>query len=106
MKFCKIFLFYLTIGTGFSFILAQDPFELDSALTEIIPSSISNSIQIADLNNDGYSDIIMSGYDSTRFGTFLDVILGSNDGTLSQGYKNTCNRSLTPANSVNFIHYK
>ena len=87
MKCCKRFLFYLAIGVSISILSAQDPFELDSALTETVPRSISNSIQIADLNNDGYSDIILSGYDSTRFGTFLDVILGNGDGILSQGYE-------------------
>jgi hypothetical protein len=87
MKWHYRFLLKIIFGAGLSLISAQDPFELDSALTNAIPRSISNSIQIADLNNDGYTDIIMSGYDSTRFGTFLDVIQGNSDGTLSQGYE-------------------
>ena len=78
----------IAVGMGFSLLIAQDdPFTLDSSLTNSIPQSISNSIQVGDMNNDGVNDIILSGYDSTRFGIFLDVILGSSDGTLSQGYQ-------------------
>ena len=77
----------ITIGMGLSLLVAQDPFVLDSAGTGSITQSIANSIQIADANNDGYNDIILSGYDPTRFGLFIDVMLGSSDGTLSQGYQ-------------------
>ena len=83
----------ITVGIGLSLLVAQDPFVLDSVGTGSITQSIANSIQIADVNNDGVNDIILSGYDSTRFGVFLDVILGSSDGSLSQGYQtniNTC----------------
>ena len=57
--------------------LAQDPFESDSTLSSILSQSIANSIEIADVNNDGYDDILLSGYDSTRFGIFIDVFLGT-----------------------------
>ena len=57
------------------------------SLTSIIPQSISNSIQIGDINNDGYNDIIYSGYDSTRFGLFVDVLTGNTEGTLSINYQ-------------------
>ncbi len=72
---------------GLSLLVAQDPFVLDSAGTGSITQSIANSIQVSDINNDGVNDIILSGYDSTRFGVFLDVMLGSSDGSLSQGYQ-------------------
>ena len=39
----------------------------------ILPQALSNSIEITDVNNDNINDIILSGYDSTRFGIFLDV---------------------------------
>ena len=49
--------------------------------------SIANSIEIADVNNDGYNDIIVSGYDSTRFGIYIDVYVGNSNGTLSRGFQ-------------------
>ena len=48
---------------------------IDSSLSAVINQSIANDIQIADVNNDGYNDIIYSGYDSSRFGLFIDVYL-------------------------------
>ena len=63
----------IAVGMGLSLLAAQDPFVLDSAGTGSITQSIANSIQISDINNDGVNDIILSGYDSTRFGVFLDV---------------------------------
>ena len=35
------------------------------------------------MNNDNVDDIIISGYDSSRFGIFLDIIKGNLDGSLS-----------------------
>ena len=77
----------LIIGVYLSLANAQSPFVRDSTLSSSITQSISNSIQIADVNNDGYNDIIYSGYDPTRFGLFIDVIHGNNEGTLSQSYQ-------------------
>ena len=65
----------------------EDPFILDSSLSAVINQSLANDIQVADVNNDGYNDIIYSGYDSSRFGLFIDVYLSSNEGTISQGYQ-------------------
>ena len=79
--------FSLSIG------IAQDPFIFDSTLSNILPQSISNSIEVADVDNDGTNDIIFSGYDSTRFGVFLDVIKTSSTGSLQQGF------------STNFVTY-
>ena len=55
-------------GLMLSILTAQDPFVIDTSLSSSLPQSIANSIEIADVDNDGYNDIIMSGYDSTRFG--------------------------------------
>ena len=79
--------FSLSIG------IAQDPFIFDSTLSNILPQSISNSIEVADVDNDGANDIIFSGYDSTRFGVFLDVIKTNSTGSLQQGF------------STNFVTY-
>ena len=70
-----------------SCLLAQDPFESDSSLSSVLSQSIANSIEIADVNNDGYNDIIVSGYDSTRFGIYIDVYVGNSNGTLSRGFQ-------------------
>ena len=48
-----------------------------------LPQSLSNSIEITDVNNDNINDIILSGYDSTRFGIFLDVLGINTDGVIS-----------------------
>ena len=81
------------VGLMLSILKAQDPFVIDSSLSNALPQSIANSIAVADVNNDGYSDIIMSGYDSTRFGLYIDILNGNTQGTLSAGF------------STNFITY-
>ena len=85
----------LSILTGLmlSILTAQDPFVIDSSLSGSLPQSIANSIEIADVDDDGYNDIIMSGYDSTRFGLFIDVIKVNSQGALTSGF------------STNFITY-
>ena len=61
-------------GAFLCFLNAQeDPFVLDSSLSAVINQSLANDIQVADVNNDGYNDIIYSGYDSSRFGLFIDI---------------------------------
>ena len=80
-------------GLMLSILTAQDPFVIDTSLSSSLPQSIANSIEIADVDNDGYNDIIMSGYDSTRFGLFIDVINVNSQGALTSGF------------STNFITY-
>ena len=74
-------------GIFFCLLNAQNPFILDSSLSSVVNQSIANDIQIADVNKDGYYDIIYSGYDSSRFGLFIDIYLSNSEGTLSQGYQ-------------------
>ena len=83
------FLLKIIAGAGLSLISAQDPFVLDTSLTNVLPKSLTNSIQIADMNNDGTNDIILSGYDETRNGVFFDVINVQTDGTLLLGSQNS-----------------
>ena len=80
-------------GLMLSILNAQDPFVIDTSLSSSLPQSIANSIEIADVDNDGYNDIILSGYDSTRFGLFIDVIKVNSQGALTSGF------------STNFITY-
>ena len=56
------FLLKIIAGAGLSLLFAQDPFVLDTSLTNVLPKSLTNSIQIADMNNDGTNDIILSGW--------------------------------------------
>ena len=87
MKWQKHYLYTLSIWATLSYLFAQDPFVIDSSLSNSLPQTLSNSIELADVNNDGYTDIIVSGYDSTRSGLYIDIRLGSSNGTLSQGYQ-------------------
>ena len=87
MKWQKHYLYTLSIWATLSYLFAQDPFVIDSSLSNSLPQTLSNSIQLADVNNDGYTDIIVSGYDPTSSGLYIDIRLGSSNGTLSQGYQ-------------------
>ena len=79
--------FLLTIGlmlVGICISNAQDTlFIHEEGFDSVLPQSLSNSIEIADINNDNINDIIISGYDSSRFGLFFDIIKGNSDGTIS-----------------------
>jgi hypothetical protein len=75
------------IGIILSLLTGQSPFVLDSTLTSSLIQSISNSIEVGDINNDGFNDIIYSGYDENRSGLFIDIVLINEEGTLSQGYQ-------------------
>ena len=64
--------------------IAQDSlFIYEDRFDSALPQSLSNSIEITDVNNDNINDIIISGYDSSRFGLFFDIIKGNSDGTIS-----------------------
>ena len=89
MKWHKQNLRSILIWAALSFSNAQDPFVIDSSLSNSLPQTVANSIELADVDNDGYTDIIISGYDSTRSGLYIDVARGSSNGTLSQGYQTT-----------------
>jgi len=52
------FLLKIIAGAGLSLLSAQDPFVLDSSLTNVLPKSLTNSIQIADMNNDGLVNVL------------------------------------------------
>ena len=82
----------LLLSLGLSKTYAQDPFVVDTALSAILPQSLANSISLADMDNDGITDVVLSGYDTSRFGIFIDIIAGQDDGSLdtaSQWYNIT-----------------
>ena len=74
-------------GLSISLLMGQDPFVIDSSLSNSLPKTLANSIEIADVNNDENNDIIISGYDSTRFGLYIDITLGNDVGSFDQGYE-------------------
>ena len=74
-------------GLSISLLMGQDPFVIDSSLSNSLPKTLANSIEIADVNNDENNDIIISGYDSTRFGLYIDITLGNDGGSFDQGYE-------------------
>ncbi|MFL2982766.1 MAG: hypothetical protein ACJZ12_00060 [Candidatus Neomarinimicrobiota bacterium] len=71
-------LFLMTFGHGQSFLF-------DQTLSDSLPQSKANSIKIVDVNRDGVHDVLMSGYDASRYGIFLDVMYGSSEGNLGLG---------------------
>ena len=87
MNWPTLALRFFVMGFLIPFLYSQNPFLIDSSRSSLIPQSISNSIQIADINNDGFNDIIYSGYDQTRNGLFIDVININSQGELTQGYQ-------------------
>ena len=65
----------------------DDPFVLDSALTDSLSQSLANTIIAADMNNDNINDLVLFGYDSTRFGAYLDIYSGTEQGSISSSYE-------------------
>jgi len=70
---------YLSIFLFVNIIYAQN-FEYDSLRSDTLNQSKANSIVVADMNNDGLQDLMMSGYDSERFGLFYDLYHGTESG--------------------------
>ena len=87
MKWTILSLRIIIVLSLISFSKGQDPFVMDSIISSIVPQSLSNSIQVADVNNDGHNDIIYSGYDPARFGLFIDIMNGNGEGGFSLNYQ-------------------
>ena len=72
-----IFLFLI------SSLSSQDFFEYNSELSDVIKQSTASTINVADFNNDGVNDIIVSGYDDlNQEGLFLDIYTVSSSGEI------------------------
>ena len=78
------YIFVLLLASFVSKLNSQN-FILNQALSDSLPNVKTNSIKIIDLNRDGYNDVILSGYDASRYGVYLDIRYGTNDGQLSSG---------------------
>ncbi len=78
------YIFVLLI-TSFVSELHSQSFTFNQTLSDSLPNVKANSIKIIDLNRDGYNDVILSGYDASRYGVYVDVRYGSSDGQLNSG---------------------
>ena len=78
-----IYIFFLTLYFSINSAWGQDLFNFDSLRTSIIDPVIAADIGVADINNDGIHDLILSGYDDlNRSGLFLEIYNGNSEGTL------------------------
>jgi hypothetical protein len=73
-----IFLFIISFNVCFG-----QTFEFSQAVTDSLPQVNANSLQVGDVNNDGFNDLFISGYDERRFGLYFDVLIGTELGVLS-----------------------
>ena len=62
------FLLKYAFVIGLSILMGQNPFNIDSVLTDSLPQFLTNTIEIADINNDNIDDIITTGYDAGYIG--------------------------------------
>ena len=78
-------------------IFGQNNFELDEERSNVLQNIISSDIGVADLNNDGISDIIIYGYNKigTQQGLFLNTYSISSDGEIDTLQMNILNNYFT-----------
>ena len=78
-------------------IFGQNNFELDQERSNVLQNIISSDIGVADLNNDGISDIIIYGYNKigTQQGLFLNTYSISSDGEIDTLQMNILNNYFT-----------
>tara|TARA_Y100000590_G_scaffold361959_1_gene418860 strand:+ start:10449 stop:14564 length:4116 start_codon:yes stop_codon:yes gene_type:complete len=72
---------YLSIFLFINIIYAEDIFIYNSSISDSLPQHKANSLELGDINNDNYLDLIISGYDETRNGIFFDVYNGTEIGS-------------------------
>ena len=76
----SIYIFFLTLYFSINSAWGQDLFNFDSLRTSIIDPVIAADIGVADINNDGIHDLILSGYDDlNRSGLFLEIYNGNSE---------------------------
>ena len=59
MKWHRKYLHSFLVWATISFLSGQDPFAIDSSLSSSLPQNIANSIELADVNNDGLEDLYL-----------------------------------------------
>ena len=64
-------------------LFGQDLFNFDESLSSVIKQSTASNIGVADINNDGINDLVVSGFDDqNEGGLFLDIYNVTTEGTL------------------------
>ena len=64
-------------------LFGQDLFNFDESLSSVIKQSTASNIGVADINNDGINDLVVSGFDDqNEGGLFLDIYNVTAEGTL------------------------
>ena len=88
-------------------VFSQELFEIDTDRSSILQNIISSDIGIADLNNDGVNDIILSGYNKigNQEGLFLNTYSISSTGVIDTLQMNLLSNYFTyiPEN-LSLIH--
>ena len=74
---------FLVIFFSVKNLLGQGLFDFDESRSSVIRQSTASNIGIADINNDGINDIVVSGFDNlNQEGLFLDIYSVTNEGTI------------------------
>ena len=64
-------------------LFGQDLFDIDESLSSVIKQSTASNIGVADINNDGINDLVVSGFDDqNEGGLFLDIYNVTAEGTI------------------------
>ena len=64
-------------------LFGQDLFDFDESLSSVIKQSTASNIGVADINNDGINDLVVSGFDDqNEGGLFLDIYNVTTEGAI------------------------
>ena len=78
-----VYILFLVIFFSVKNLLGQGLFDFDESRSSVIRQSTASNIGIADINNDGINDIVVSGFDNlNQEGLFLDNYSVTNEGTI------------------------
>ena len=78
-----VYILFLVIFFSVKNLLGQGLFDFDESRSSVIRQSTASNIGIADINNDGINDIVVSGFDNlNQEGLFLDIYSVTNEGTI------------------------
>ena len=78
-----VYILFLVIFFSVKNLLGQGLFDFDESRSSVIRQSTASNIGIADINNDGINDIVVSGFDNlNQEGLFLDIYSVTNEGLI------------------------
>ena len=68
-------------------LFGQNLFDFDESLSSVIKQSTASTIGVADINNDGINDLVVSGFDDqNEGGLFLDIYNVTTEGNIAVSY--------------------